>query len=324
MRLSLSTNWNSHRHETADAMLEEIVALGFDTVELGYALSQTQADGLESWIASGRIHVSSVHAYCPVSMYGRSGPEVFSICDPRDHSGSRRGMAAVKSTADFAASVGARAVVLHAGRTPIHRHIRKLASLVDDEKLGTPHYAHQLDRVIRKREHTAKRPFDILCEALNELLPYFEKLGLTLGLENLPTYDAIPNEPEMALLLDAFQTPAFGYWHDTGHGQIRENLGFTHHAGVVTRFSERIAGLHLHDVTPPVSDHHMPPGGMVDFSIFSGLIDSGIPFVLEPSRGSDASSIKTAVRFLSKLWGLEHDTPGNKPADSTPADRLKD
>jgi len=324
MRLSLSTNWNSHRHETADAMLGEIVASGFDTVELGYALTQTQADGLEPWISSGRIHVSSVHAFCPISMFGGSGPEVFSICDPRDHTGSRRGIAAIKSTADFAASVGACTVVLHAGRTPIYRHIRKLTDLAGEGKIGTPHYERQFERVIRKREHTAKRPFDILCEALNEILPYFETLGLTLGLENLPTYDAIPNEPEMALLLDAFQTPAFGYWHDVGHGQIRENLGFTHHAGVVKRFANRIVGLHLHDVVAPTSDHHMPPGGMVDFSIYSDLLDSDIPFVLEPSRGSEASSITTAVRFLSELWGLGKDTPGNQPAGSTPADRLKD
>ncbi len=304
MRLSISTNWNSHQHETADGMLEEICSLGFDTVELGYGLTQTQADGLEAWISSGRIKVSSVHAFCPASIPGRSGPELFSISDPVDHARGRRGIAAVKATADFAASIGARAVVLHAGRVPIYRHIRKLNDLVDAGQHNTPKYEKQVVKIMKKRDRYAKRHFDTLCESLDEILPHFEQLGLTLGLENLPSYDAIPSEPEMQLLLDCFNTKAFGYWHDIGHGQVRQNLGFIHHAGVVTRFAERIVGLHIHDVKFPASDHLMPPNGTVDFKNFKGLSASDIPFVLEPSRGSDALSLQTAVRFLSALWDL--------------------
>ncbi len=318
MRLSLSTNWNAYRHETADAMLDEITALGFDSVELGYALTHTQADGLRPWLANGRIRVSSVHAFCPAPVPGVSSPEVFSLCDPRDHAAARRGIQALKSTADFAADVGARTVVVHAGRVPIHAQTRKLADLADAGLIGTPRYWRQFERVQRKRDRAARRPMDTLCAALDSLLPHFEQRGVTLGLENLPTYDAIPGEPELALLLDAFQTPALGYWHDAGHGQIRENFGFSHHAGVVSRFANRIVGLHLHDVIPPASDHRMPPGGGVDFSIFTPLLPSGIPFVLEPSRGSDASSIQTAARFLSTCWMLESRTPDNTQAGSNP------
>lgn len=316
MRFSISTNWNSHQHETADGMLEEICSLGFDTVELGYGLTQTQADGLNSWISSGRIKVSSVHAFCPASIPGRSGPELFSISDSANLARGRRGIDAVKATADFAASVGARAVVLHAGRVPIYRHIRKLNDLADSGLLGTPKHEKQIAKIMKKRDRYAKRPFDTLCESLDEILPHFEQLGLTLGLENLPTYDAIPSEPEMQLLLDCFQTDALGYWHDIGHGQVRQNMGFIHHAGVVTRFSERIVGLHIHDVKFPASDHLMPPNGTVDFKIFKGLVATGIPFVLEPSRGSDALSIKTAVRFLSDLWGLNDSERPNMQAGS--------
>ena len=53
MRIAISTNWNSFRHETADALLEEIVSLGFDTVELGYALTHRQADGIAAWRDGG-------------------------------------------------------------------------------------------------------------------------------------------------------------------------------------------------------------------------------------------------------------------------------
>ena len=50
MRLSLSTCWNSGRHETGEAMLDEIVSLGFDTVELGYALTFGELCGVIAFV----------------------------------------------------------------------------------------------------------------------------------------------------------------------------------------------------------------------------------------------------------------------------------
>ena len=285
-------------------MLDEICSLGFDTVELGYGLTQTQADGVAKWISSGRIKVSSVHAFCPASIPGKSGPELYSLCDPDDFKKGKHGINAVKATADFAASVGAKAVVLHAGRVPIYRHIRKLTDLAHDGLLGTPSHQKQLAKIMTKRDRYAQPNFDTLCDSLDILLPHFEKLGLVLGLENLPSYDAMPNESEMQLLLEDFPTKALGYWHDAGHAQIRQNLGFIHHAGIVSRFADRTVGLHLHDVVAPTSDHQMPPKGGVDFKMFSRFIAQDIPFVLEPTRGSVASSITTAASYLSELWQL--------------------
>lgn len=317
MRIALSTNWNAFRHESADGMLDEIRGLGFDTVELGYSLTQTQADGVLDWTSSGRIKVSSIHAFCPASIPGKSGPELYSICDPTDYKKSRHGIAAVRATADFAAAVGAKAIVLHAGRVPIYRHIRKLADLAEAGRLGTPKHEKQLQRIMDKRNRYATPYLDTLCESLNDLLPHFEKLGITLGLENLPTYDAMPNEPEMQTLLDSFPTKALGYWHDAGHAQIRQNLGFINHAGIVSRFADNIAGLHLHDVGFPTSDHRMPPGGTVDFRLFTRFIPSDIPFVLEPARGSDTLSVTAAVGFLSELWHLD-DSPHISPSANPP------
>jgi len=54
----------------------------------------------------------------------------------------------------------------------------------------------------------------------------------------------------------------------------------------------------------------MPPveGGTVNFKIFSPLIEKGIPFVLEPTRGTDEKSIQRAVEYLTSLWGIEETT----------------
>ncbi len=291
-------------------MLREICDLGFDSVELGYSLTRGQAEGVREWVDAGHVKVSSVHAFCPGSINGDTGPELFRITDKSDKEGTQRGIKAVKETAEFAYSVGARAVVLHAGRVPIRRHVKKLEKLADTDKLGTPKQAKVIARMMAARDRRSKDTLDTLYESINELLPYFEKLGIVLGLENLPTYDGIPNEPELQLLLDSFTSPSLGCWHDSGHAQVRHNLGLTHHAGIVSRFADRIAGLHLHDVVGATSDHHMPPveGGTVNFKIFSPLIEKGIPFVLEPTRGTDEKSIQRAVEYLTSLWGIEETT----------------
>ena len=287
-------------------MLREICDLGFDSVELGYALTRAQAEGVREWEDAGHVEVSSVHAFCPGSIDGKTGPELFSITNQSDKDGTKRGIQAVKETGEFAYSVGAKAVVLHAGRVAIRRHVKKLEKIADKGLLDTPKHTRVMERMMAARDRRVKDNLDTLCESLNELLPYFEKLGIALGLENLPTYDGIPNEPEMQILLDSFPSPSFGCWHDSGHAQVRHNLGLTHHAGIVSRFSDRIVGLHLHDVVRATSDHHMPPveGGTVNFKIFSPLLVKDIPFVLEPSRGTDETSVKRAAEFLCRLWEL--------------------
>ena len=40
MRFNLSTRWNAHRHTDGEAMLTEILDLGFDGAELGYNLTR--------------------------------------------------------------------------------------------------------------------------------------------------------------------------------------------------------------------------------------------------------------------------------------------
>ena len=46
MRFSLSTNWNVRRHETGEALTDEILSLGFDALELGYHTTDELAAGI--------------------------------------------------------------------------------------------------------------------------------------------------------------------------------------------------------------------------------------------------------------------------------------
>lgn len=302
MRLSVSTNWNSRGHDDGAAIVDDVLATGLDTVELGYSLTHRQAEDIACLQAAGRIHVGSVHAYCPVPMGATSGgPELFTIChrSPRER---RRAIEAVMATARFAAEMGAKVVVLHGGRVPIARHVRKLTALAVAGRRLEPRYTRQLERLFAARDRRAPKVFALLRESLRELLPAFEALGLTLALENLPTWDATPNEPEMHQLCEEFPSTALGYWHDIGHGQVRENLGLIHHASVARRLASRLAGMHVHDATGFTDEHLMPPRGKVQFGNFRELAELAIPAVLEPAPGTPIDEVREAVDFLRHVW----------------------
>jgi sugar phosphate isomerase/epimerase len=303
MRFSISTNWNSHRHTTADSLFDEIRSLGFDTVELGYDTTQTQMDGIRKHIDSGKIKVASIHAFCPNKIVGASGPEIYSLCDPDDFKRAKKGIAAAEKCADFAASIGAKTVVLHAGRVPVFRHVRALAHMVADGKSDTPKYEKKMLRMITKRDKKSAPLLDTLYESLEILLPHYAARGVTLALENFSTYDGIPSETEMAELLREFEGLPLAYWHDFGHGQIRQHHGVTHHKSMISAFRKNTAGMHIHDVIFPDDDHYAPgvKDGVVDFKILKDFIPTDIPLVLEPSRKVSPSEIVKSLEMLNAL-----------------------
>lgn len=319
MRFALSTNWNSHRHEDGAAMLDEIRALGFDRVELGYALTFRQAEDVKAAVSAGSIAVTSVHAFCPNPLPGSdAGPEPYCLCDKEDWKRGKRGFNALMDTARFAAETGAKRVVVHAGRTNLPGFLclgngggsgaaRKLDRLVCNGKRGTDAYVKTLTKFTIKREKASERLMPALREQLDAALPEFQSLGLTLCLENLPTADGFPNEPEMDMLLRAYEGAPLAYWHDIGHGCRREQLGLVHVAGFLKRVAPKLGGFHVHDVRAPLSDHSMPSNekpGLVKFDILKQFADSDIPFVIEPSKKTTAEEIQTALPILSAAAGL--------------------
>lgn len=286
-------------------MLEEICSMGFDAVELGYGSTQTQLDGLQKWLDSGRVRVTSVHAFCPNFVFGKSGPEIFSLCDPDDLMGARKGVNAAMACADFAASVGAKVVVMHAGRTPIFRHLRALDKIAGKGLLGSAAHEKAMRKISAKREKCVGKLLDTLYESLEAALPRFAERGVALALENLPTCDAIPNEMEMAELLREFDDLPLRYWHDLGHGQIRENFGVSHHKSIVSSFKRSIAGFHVHDVEFPSGDHMAPrAGGTVDFGMLGGFVGADVPFVLEPSKNVEKADIINSLDYLREACAI--------------------
>jgi len=308
MRIALSTNWCAQRHEAGEAVVDEILELGFDALELGYHTTEELADGVRRRVREGAVAVDSVHAYCPVPVGAPHGyPELYLLASQDE---DERAMASilVGRTLAFAESLGARAVVLHAGRIFLRAFLselntRTLVDALEDE--GTPEgprYQRLLAKALRRRTKKARVCFDGFCFSLEMLLPKFEKAGVALCLENLPSIEAFPDEGEMMMLKRRFDTPALAYWHDMGHGQVRENLGWIRHEEAARLLLPVTRGVHIHDAAPPMNDH-LPPGkGMIDFGAFAMYGADAVIKVFEPSESASPDELKEALAFVRHAW----------------------
>lgn len=311
MELALSTHWNAGRHTRGEELIEEILSLGFRRVELGYDLRQELVPGVVAMVRNGAVRVDSVHNYCPLPLVAhRAHPELWTLAakDERERDSAIRHTIA---TIRFAAEIGAKVVVTHAGHVDMPSLSFELFDLCIEGKQYSPAYERLKMRLLDQREKKAPAQFELLVKSLERLVPVLEESRITLALEILPTWEAFPTELEFEEIKRRLPTPHIAYWHDLGHGQIRQNTGFINHERWLERLTPHMAGMHVHDVVPPVTDHVMPPRGAIDFAQFRRFVLPGRVYVLEPSSRAPAADVKEGLRRITEAWSAGKTSPAS-------------
>ena len=246
-------------------MLAEIRELGFDHAELGHGILLTLVEGIQKAVAAGEIKISSLHNFCPLPVgVMHASPDYYLPSSLRE---SERQLAVRHTlrTIDFAATLGAKAVVLHLGFVGMRNRTRKLITLFTKGRAETPRFFRRRDKALLVRERKRRPYLDQVFRTLDELAPRARDAGVRLGLETRLRLEEIPDSDETAELLARFGPETVAYWHDIGHAQIKENLGITTHEFLLKRFVNRTAGMHLQDCAPPEYDHLPPELGTFDF-----------------------------------------------------------
>ena len=313
MRFSLSTNWNASRHADGERLVAEILELGFDALELGYNTTEQHVDGIKKLVKSGQVTVDSVHSYCPVPISAPHGyPELYLLASLDD---DERAMATILlgQTLDLAESVGAHAVVLHAGRIFLDSWLfgslgsGTLRNALEDSDNNprSEYFQRVLAKSRRRRTRRARKFFDSFCRSLEKLLPRFEKAGVTLCLENLPSIEAFPDMNEIQLLTQRFHSAPLAHWHDMGHAQVREYLGWENHRYVAQTLLPITRGIHIHDALPFTNDHLPPGNGLIDFNAFAFYGTADIIRVFEPDPEVKPDALRNALKFVRQAWAAE-------------------
>ncbi len=307
---SLSSNWNSARHEAGEAVVDEILSLGFDALEMGYRLDEAQADGVLRRARQGAVAVSSVHAFCPAPLHVAGGhPELY-LAASLDEDERAMAVLLAGKTLELAQAAGAPAVILHAGRVrqkgwwwcraPASE---ALIDLAEAQGTDSPLFQNLTLRAAALRTRLVAKHLDALRQSLDHLLPRFERAGIALCLENLPSWEAIPSESEIARLVADYRTPALAYWHDLGHGQVRQHLGWcSDHAAAAAALLPVTRGVHIHDVRAAAGDHQLPGAGVIDFARFAGYASDAVIRVFEPHPGIPGDALAEALAALRRIW----------------------
>jgi sugar phosphate isomerase/epimerase len=302
---SLSTCWNSHRHTDGRAMLREIRELGFAYAELSHGIRISLLPGVFEAVDAGEIRISTLHNFCPLPIgINQANPNLFKFSSPDTRERENAWRYSLK-TIETAQRLNARVVVLHLGSVDMKDYTDKLIDMVGAGLQQSPKYEKLCAEVIEKREQRKERSVQLTNDLLGRLIGEARQRDIQLGIENREALEELPFESDFTLFMKEFNDPVVCYWHDTGHAQIKENLGFIHHAMHLESLSERLAGFHIHDVQFPGRDHCPPGSGMIDFESLKPMVKPEHIKVFEFSPAVSVEDLKQGVRHLKGIWGEE-------------------
>ena len=286
-------------------MLREIRELGFEFAELSHGTRISLAPGILDAVDAGEIKISSLHNFCPLPMgVNHAAPNLYQFSDERP----RERELAIKhtlKTIEFAARVKAPLVVLHSGSIEMKNYTDKLLEMAARGENETPKYRKLCAELDSRREAKKEKFFERTLESLKKLLPEAESRGIQLGVENRQALEELPVDSDYRFLFHALPSAHLVYWHDTGHAQIKENLGFIHQAMQLESLQDRLAGFHIHDVQFPGRDHCAPGTGTVNFSALKSMVKSEHIKVFEFSPSLTVEEVKAGVSHVKNIWGKE-------------------
>ncbi|HEY2125086.1 MAG TPA: sugar phosphate isomerase/epimerase [Chthoniobacterales bacterium] len=301
--LSFSTCWNSGRHTAGDAMLREIKELGFEQIELGHGIRISLMPGIQEMYDAGEVRFSSLHNFCPLPVeVMHASPDCYLLSSAYAKERNR----AIKQTfqtIDFAQRLGAPFVVMHLGEVPIGPVTDSLIKLARNGKLLSREFVRKKVEAVKKREAIAPPYLQRAKDALRQISDYAGERKIRLGLEGRRGYEEIPSERELPDLLQELNSPVFGYWHDLGHIQIKENLCFLNHAEWLQKMAPQTLGCHVQDCIWPAQDHQVPFAGNVDLKKLVPLLPADCSMVWELSPRKTAMEIRRAVTQWKEHFG---------------------
>ena len=130
--IGISTAWNALRHKSGRKMIRELLDLGFDSVELNVHVTSAMIEEISEMVKLGQVRICSLHNYCPVpdgvERQAAAG-NILPLSAP-DEVERAMAVAQTKQTIEWAARLGAQAVVMHLGAVPMEIRQREALRLI--------------------------------------------------------------------------------------------------------------------------------------------------------------------------------------------------
>ncbi|MDP2938860.1 MAG: sugar phosphate isomerase/epimerase family protein [Candidatus Omnitrophota bacterium] len=303
MDIALSTSWNAFRFENGKDIVREIKTLGFTELELSFNLTQSIVNDVSVLESKGLIKIISVHNFCPIPdgvERKLALPDYYSLAS-LDAKERNLAINFTKRTIDTAKMLNAKAVVLHAGRIEIQDKTKALMRFFNNSHRNSKEFEALKSLIIKERERQVKPYFESALKSLDEISEYAGMKGINLGIENRYYFREIPSLEEIEIILDKFSNRNIFYWHDVGHAQIWQNMGFYSNLSYLEKYSNKMLGIHLHDVIG-TDDHQPPLKGNIDFTKIAPFINKDTIKVMEAHHPATGQDIKKGAQYLDDIF----------------------
>ncbi len=290
-------------------MLCEMAELGFSHVELSHGIRITLVPGILKAVEEGVVKIGSTHNFCPLPTgVTQAAPNIFepSASEKREHD---QWVRQTKRSIDFGAQMNARVLVMHLGSVQFfmsnpaekieayaERHPEIV--LVDD-----PKYRKLLDQSLQKLRKRMPPYWERVKISIEKVRAYAAERGLALGFENREAFEELPMDGDFDDLISHLKQPhTAGYWHDTGHAELKERMGLLNHREHLEKNAARLIGFHLHDVDNKGHDHQPVGDGSVDFKMVSSFWKPHHLLVLEFSPRISVNGVKRSKQRVEALF----------------------
>lgn len=293
---ALSTMWWNKETVSADEFFSTGRGLGFARFELNH---QIPPEVLQQ-VDIDRFSIGSLHDPCPAYIHAKVLEQTDIQITSLDEERRRKGVDVVKGTIDQACRMGCRLVVIHPGRIICdHSMDEQLRALYRAGSKGTPDYEELRRKVITDRASRSAPHLDKCLESLCEIVAFAADTGVMLGLENRFHFYELPVFEELRAMLNEFKQPWVGWQFDIGHLQVHDQLGLLIMKDWLEQFSQRIVGLHWHDVIG-IQDHQAPGTGDVDFAMIAKFLPPDCYHTLEVDKALSRETVAQGMRHLEK------------------------
>lgn len=291
-------------------MMCEMAGLGFSHAELSHGIRITLVPGILRAVEEGVIKIGTTHNFCPLPTgVNHAAPNIFepSALDHREHDQWQR---YTKRSIDFAAQVGARVMVCHLGSVeffwfdPGVRLDRHHEAHPDKPAAEDPAYQALLAKCLARMRKKMGPFWDRTRQSVAEVLGYAAEKGVKLGFENREKFTELPLDDDYPEFIGGLpEGSAAGYWHDTGHADIKVNLGLLDHRAHLEKMAPHLLGFHLHDVDADGRDHQPIGDGHIDFNMVSSFWRPEHLLVLELSPRVEVEGVKRSKERIEALLG---------------------
>jgi len=285
-------------------MLREIkTKLGFNLIELDHGIRMPLMPGIQQMFDTGEIRFSSLHNFCLLSGEATVVPpdcHKFSAASDQER---ERAVTQAFEAIDLAGQLNAPFVVLNLGQINMPPITDRLIAMAKAGEYLSRNYVKLKIKAVQERERDSPQYLQHVKNGLRRVIEYAGSKGVRLGIESRRAYEEIPTERELAKLLDEMNSPQLGYWHDFGHSQIKENLGFIDHAEWLRAIGPRTFGCHVQDCIWPARADQLPFTGAVDFEKLVPLLPTNCLFVWKMNPNTRADAIRQSVQMWKERFG---------------------